>query len=101
MKFAVIRLNKNQYQVKEGDEIIVDRLKEEKPTAEVLMASDGDKVLVGMPLLDKVKIDLKVTTPEQKGDKMHVYKFKAKSRYRRKIGFRPLQSVVKIEKINV
>jgi large subunit ribosomal protein L21 len=101
MKYAVIRINKNQYQVKEGDEIVVDRLKDNKPVVEVLMVANEDKIFLGKPVVSKAKVDLKVVTPEQKGDKIHVYKFKAKSRYRRKLGFRPLQSVVKIGKISV
>src|SRR3990167_8298756 len=95
-KYAVIRIGGKQYKVTEGEEILVDKLVEPnlpaqagKLEAEVLLAVDGDKVQVGKPRVKGVKVSLKVVTEMEKGKKIEVYKFKAKSRYRKHIGFRP------------
>lgn len=89
-KFAVIRINKNQYKVKEGEELLVDKLSDlKKIEIEVLLLVDGKKVKIGKPLVKDAKVKLKVVKDLEKGKKIHVLKYKAKSRYRKHIGFRP------------
>jgi large subunit ribosomal protein L21 len=107
-KYAVIRFTNKQYKVEEGQEILVDKLRadaksktpkiEVKP--EVLLLVDDKKVKVGKPVLKDIKIKIKVLEEVEKGKKLHVYKFKAKSRYRRKLGFRPQYTRLLIEKIS-
>jgi large subunit ribosomal protein L21 len=99
-KYAVIRIKGKQYKVSEGDEILIDRLGQAKAEAEVLLVVEGGKIQVGKPLLKGVKVKLKVLKDEEKGKKVTVTKFKAKSRYRRKYGFRPLYTRLLIEKIS-
>ncbi len=82
-----------------GDEILVGKLGDEKPEAEVLLLVDGEKTKIGKPILKNVKVKLKVLEKEVKGKKLHVQTFKAKSRYRRKIGFRPIFTKLLVEKI--
>lgn len=90
MKYAVIRLNGKQYKVSEKEEILVDKLSDPKKVeAEVLLVSDGDKVSMGKPVLKEANVSFKVVKDEEKGDKIDVFKFKAKSRYRRHTGFTP------------
>jgi len=98
MKYAVARINGRQYRVEEGMEILIDRLDGKAVVPEVLMISDENAVKVGTPVLDKVKINVKVLG-EEKGDKVNVRKFRAKSRYRRRMGFTPLYTRVQIGKI--
>lgn len=98
-KYAVIRFAGHQYKVSEGEEILVDHLIDKKPEPEVLLVVDNDKVKVGNPKVVGVKVALKVLG-EEKGKKIDVYKYKAKSRYRKHTGFRPLYTRVKIEKIS-
>jgi len=98
-KFAIIRLQGHQYKVSEKDEILVDFLGEEEPKAQVLMVSDGGKVNIGRPVLDEAKVSLKVLEPQVKGEKIYVSKYKAKSRYRRRIGFRPKYTKLLVQKI--
>ena len=98
-KYAVIRLSSKQYRVTEGDEILVDLLKVKKPTIDVLLVVSNGKVQIGTPTLNKLLVKVKIIEDEVKGKKLHVYKFKAKSRYRRKMGFRPKYSKILIEKI--
>ncbi|MBU0998076.1 50S ribosomal protein L21 [Patescibacteria group bacterium] len=97
-KYAIIKLQGHQYQVSENDEILVDKMSEGKEL-EVLLFVDGDKVKVGKPTLKDVSIKIKVIN-EEKGDKIKVFKFKSKSRYRRHRGFRAQYTRLLVEKIS-
>ncbi len=99
-KYAVISLRGNQLLVCEGDEVVVDKLREEKLTPEVLLVADGKKVKIGKPSVKDSKVKIKVIEKEFKGKKLDVMTFKAKSRYRRKVGFRPQYSRLLVEKIS-
>lgn len=98
-KYAVIRLKGQQFKVSEGDEILVGKLGSGKPEADVLLVADGGKVKVGKPMVRGAKVKLKVLESEEKGKKLYVQKYKAKSRYRRKYGFRPVYTRLLVEKI--
>src|SRR5258708_26092340 len=98
-KFAVIKIQGHQYKVAEKDEILVDFLGETKPEADLLMVSEEGKVKLGKPVLKDAKVSLKVLEPEVKGEKIYIAKFKAKSRYRRRTGFRPKYSKLLIRSI--
>lgn len=100
MKYAVIRIKGQQYKVSEGDEILVGKLADKKPGAEVLLLVDDGKIKVGKPTVRGAKVKIKIVKQEEKGKKLYVQKFKAKSRYRRKMGFRPLYTRLLIEKIS-
>lgn len=97
-KYAVIQLQGKQYQVSEGDEFIVDRLKSEDKKieiTEVLLLVDGEKRKIGTPLVKGAKVLCELVA-DQKGEKIRVAKYKSKSRYRKVIGHRQLQTVVKV-----
>lgn len=100
-KYAVIRLLGRQHKVFEGKELLVDKMNDLKLVPEVLMVVDGDKVEVGKPVLKDAKVTLKVVTEIEKGEKVEVYHFKAKSRYRKHTGFRPQYTRVLVEKISI
>lgn len=100
-KFAVIRIQGKQFKVSEGDEILVPLLSDTKKIeAEVLLFSEGEKTEVGTPTLPKVKVDLKVLTDLEKGEKLRVFKYKSKSRYRKTKGFRPKYTRLLLQKIS-
>lgn len=100
-KYAVVRIGGKQYKVSEGQEILVDKILEPKKVGvEVLLVADDEKVSVGKPLVKDVKVKVKVVTALEKGEKVDVYKFKAKSRYRKHIGFRPQYTKLLVEKIS-
>jgi large subunit ribosomal protein L21 len=101
MKYAVIRLKGRQYKVTEGQELLVDKMTDLKLLPEVLLVADGDTVKVGKPVLKDSKVSLKVLTELEKGEKVEVYHFKAKSRYRKHTGFRPQYTKVLVEKISI
>lgn len=99
-KYAVVKVAGKQYMVFEGKEILVDKLSDTKNFGvEVLLFANGDTVKVGKPVLSDVKVDFKVVADIEKGEKIEIYKFKAKSRYRKHTGFRPKYTRLLVEKI--
>lgn len=106
-KFAVIRIAGKQYRVTEGQEILVDKLNDLKIVPEVLLFVDSTSlklrgtggVLVGKPLLKEVTVKVKVLKEVEKGEKVDIFKYKAKSRERRHVGFRAQYTRLLIEKI--
>ena len=100
MKYAVVRISGKQYKVTEGKEILVDKLVDPKKfSVETLLLVEDAKVKVGKPVLKDVDVKVKVITDLEKGEKVEIYKFKAKSRYKRHTGFRPQYTRLLVEKI--
>ncbi len=99
-KFAVIRITGKQYRVTEGQEILVDKMNDLKVTPEVLLIAEGDKVEVGTPVLKDAKVTVKVLVELEKGEKVDIFKYKAKSRERRHVGFRAQYTRLLVEKIS-
>ena len=101
--FAIIRVSGKQYRVGAGQLVLVDRLAVEEGAkvegVEVLMLADGDNVQVGAPLVSGATIDATVVR-HHLGKKIRVFKYKAKKNYRRRIGSRPHQTLVRINGIN-
>ena len=102
-KYAIVKIGGSQYKVTEGDELEVDKIEGEKGKAvnldEVLLLVD-EEIKIGEPLVKGTQIKAKIIE-QFKGDKIRVATYKAKSRYRRVKGFRPLLTKIKIEKITV
>lgn len=101
MKYAIIKIKGVQYKVSEGDEVLVGKLGEkEKPEAEVLLVVSDGKVKIGKPVVKGAKVKLKVVKQEEKGKKLKILKYKAKSRYRKRMGFRPVYTRLLVEQIS-
>ncbi len=100
MKYAIVKIKGQQYKVSEGDEILVDKLGADKPDVKVFLVVDKKGVKIGKPEVKGAKVKIKILEAEEKGKKLYVQTFKAKSRYRRKIGFRPIYSRLLVEKIS-
>jgi len=64
----------------------------------VLLLTDGDKITVGKPYIDGARV-MATIKKNGKGDKIIVFKYKAKVRYRRKNGHRQLFTSLNIDKI--
>lgn len=98
--YAIVRTGGKQYKVSEGDIIKVELLKaekDEKVELEVLMAADGEKVLVGR---DAAGIKVSATVVgEGKGKKINIFTYKAKKNVRRRKGHRQPFTALKVEKI--
>ena len=69
-----------------------------KVELDALLLIDGDKITVGAPIVDGVKVHGEVLE-EVKGEKLKILKFKAKKRIKRLTGHRQHYSLVKITKI--
>jgi large subunit ribosomal protein L21 len=97
MHYAVIEFQGNQYLVKPNDRIVVNgQLTEKDPlltSLKVLMVKD-DQLSLGQPF---VEADLSLRVVEQtKSEKIRVFTYKSKSRYRRTLGHRQDQTVLEV-----
>lgn len=99
MKYAIVSVKGKQYKVEEGKEFLVNKLSEgEKIDAKVLLTVDGEKVEIGQPEVKSAKMDMEVIG-EEKGEKIKVFKYKSKSKYRRMTGSRAKFTRVLVNKI--
>ncbi|MDD5094479.1 MAG: 50S ribosomal protein L21 [Dehalococcoidia bacterium] len=100
--YAIITTGGKQYRVSPGQTIDVERLPGDEGSAielnEVLMVNDGEKTVVGQPMLNGAKV--KATIVSQGRDKkIIVFKYKSKVRYRRKRGHRQAHTRLAINEI--
>lgn len=102
MMYAIIKTGGKQYRVAEGDEIYVEKLAanegDEVAFDQVLTIVNDDDVKVGKPFIEGAKVTAKVEA-QGKAKKILVFKYKAKSNYRRRQGHRQPFTKVVIEKI--
>ena len=100
--YAIIRDRGTQYRVEEGQTLQVALMDVEPGSQleleEVLMIGGGDQILVGTPLVAGAKVVAKVLG-ESKGDKIIVFKYKNKKRYRRRTGHRQQYTNIAISQI--
>jgi len=103
MKYAVIKIGGAQFKVSPGEEVAVDRclLKEGEKISfdKVLLVGEDGKVKVGEPTVKGASVSARVVK-QFLGKKLDVFRFKAKVGYRRKMGFRPQKTLLKIEEIS-
>ena len=87
MDYAVIKTGGKQYRVKPGDTLDVEKLpigvNSIAEFGEVLAISDGGEVTFGSPYITGAKVLAQVQS-HYKDRKIIVFKYKAKTRYRRK-----------------
>jgi len=102
MSLAVIKTGGKQYLVKAGDKIKIEKLQGKEGDSvkfDTLLITDekGQELEIGKPVL-KSKVEGKILKQEI-DKKITVVKYKAKTRYRRKVGHRQPHTTVQIEKI--
>jgi large subunit ribosomal protein L21 len=99
--FAIIEISGRQERVELGEKLMVDRCKyaegEKFDTDKVLLFADGEKIEVGTPYVS-TKVTFQVLR-NLRGPKVTTIKFKAKTRYRKKHGFKPLLTELLITQI--
>lgn len=99
--YAVIRTGGKQYRVTTGDEIVVEKIDGEPGTKitfdNVLLIKDKDGVLTG-EAVEKAKVYGEIVE-QLKGEKIIVFKYRPKKRYRRKTGHRQQYTRVRITRI--
>jgi large subunit ribosomal protein L21 len=99
---AVFQLSGFQYNAEEGDVLRVPKQKTQSGKSfeieEVLLLKSKDKTTIGTPTVAGAKIKAEVLG-EGRHDKVTVYKFKRRTKYRRTLGHRQDYSEIKIKKI--
>ena len=102
MNQAVIETGGKQYLVAPKDKVIIEKLEANEGDTvtfdKVLLVATDSNVNFGKPYLTGSKVTGKVVS-QGKGEKLVVFKYRAKSRYRRKTGHRQSQTIVEIESI--
>lgn len=100
--FAVIETGGKQYKVSAGDKIKVEKLNAESGSVsfdKVLLKSNGEKVEIGVPYVSGVRVEAKVLKSGRSRKKI-VFKYKSKTRERKKKGHRQPYTEVEIVKIS-
>lgn len=89
--YAVVRTGGKQYSVREGQQLDVETLTgdagERVELTEVLLIGDGERVTVGAPTVPGARVVAEVLG-QDRAKKVTIFKYKRKTRYRRKLGHR-------------
>jgi len=98
---AVIKTGGKQYLVKEGDVVKIEKIEGKLGKVfnfdKILFFADEKKgkIEIGTPILKKIKVVAKILE-QGKNKKIFIIKYKPKTRYRRKRGYRQFYTKVKI-----
>jgi large subunit ribosomal protein L21 len=100
--YAVIKSGGRQYQVAPGETLEVNRLAvepgEQVRFEEVVLISNGGETLIGTPHVEGAVV-LATATELGRGEKLIVFKYKSKKRYRHKRGHRQELTFLSIDDI--
>ena len=102
---AIIKTGGKQYIVSPGDEVEIEKIKGKKEGdevifKEVLLVQKQNKLEIGTPLVKGAKVISKIVA-EGKGKKITILKYKPKTRYKVKKGYRQPFIKVKIKTIEL
>ena len=99
--YAIIEACGKQYKVEKGSIVYFEKLDAEKGKKvtfdKVLLVSDKE-TKIGTPYVDGIKVEGKIVD-HVKGEKIKIFKYKAKKDYRKTIGHR--QNYTKVEITNI
>lgn len=102
--YAVVETGGKQYRVQEGDLISVERMAcaegDEVVFDKVLLYGSGKTVKIGAPYVKGASVKAEVVE-NGKGDKIIVFKYKAKKNYRKKQGHRQPFTLLKVSSIDM
>lgn len=101
--YAVIKSGGRQYKVTVGQKLEVNRLVAVEDGTqirieEVLLVSNGEKTFVGAPFIAEGAV-LATVEGQKRGEKLIVFKYKSKKRYRHRRGHRQELTVLRIDDI--
>ena len=101
--YAIIRDRGMQYRVEQGQVLALDLIENAEAGSqieltEVLLVGSDSATRVGAPLLDGALVRAEVLG-ERKGDKIVVFRYRNKKRYRRRTGHRQRYTQVRISEI--
>jgi large subunit ribosomal protein L21 len=101
MKYAIVQSGSRQMRAEVGGTLEVDRLPKaagDPVELDVLLLADGDKVQIGAPTVAGAKVQTTVVE-HFRGEKIRIFKYKAKERQRKRGGHRQDYTRLKVEKI--
>ena len=102
--YAIVQTGGKQYRVETGDTIRVESLPvhtgELIDVGEVLAVSQDGDITIGTPTVEGAKVLAQVLS-QGRDKKIVVFKYKNKTRYRRKTGHRQTYTEIKITDITV
>ena len=100
--YAIIKTGGKQYKVAAGDKIKVEKLNVAQGATvefdEVLLIGDADATVIGTPTVAGAKVTASCVG-QDRADKVIVFKYKSKVRYRKKRGHRQPFSTLQIQDI--
>ena len=100
--YAIIETGGKQYKVQNGDQLKVEKLSAEAGNTvvfdKVLACGEGSDIKVGTPYLEGLTVEGEVVE-SGKGDKVIIFKYKAKKDYRKKQGHRQPYTLVEITSV--
>jgi len=100
--FAVIKTGGKQYKVSPGDKIKIEKLKnkegEDVIFSEVLFVENEKDLIIGTPLIKGAEVKAKVLK-QDRNEKVIIFKYKPKKRYKLKKGHR--QPFTEVEIIDI
>ncbi len=103
MTFAVIKTGGKQYKVSEGDKIFIEKIPQKEGEKfefdKILLFADGQEIKIGRPRVEGAKVAAKVLE-HGLGKKKIVFRYKSKTRYKKKKGHRQPYTKVEITKIS-
>jgi len=101
---VVIRTGGKQYLVSPGQKIKIEKVEAKEGSEikfdEVLLLEKGKKLEIGTPLVKEVKVTGKIIR-HGKAKKVIIFKYKPKTRYKVKKGFRQPFTEIEITKIEI
>ena len=102
--YVIFRALGKQFRAEKGQTLRVPLMAAEpgaKVTfGEVLLASDGDSITAGQPLVKGAAVEAEVVG-HGKGEKITIFKFKRRKNYRRKQGHRQQYTEVRVTDVKV
>lgn len=101
---AVIKTGGKQYKVSPGDKIKVEKIEKKEGSEisfkDIFLVEKNKKLYLGNPIVKGAKVTGKVLS-QGKGKKIIVFKYKPKTRYKKKQGHRQLFTEIEITKIDI
>jgi large subunit ribosomal protein L21 len=102
--YAVVQSGGKQHKVKVGQTFLLDKMDAAEAGAtieldQVVLIGEDDRTIVGRPTIDGAKVVATIANPDERGEKLIVFKYKPKVRYRKKTGHRQHYTRVLVNEI--
>lgn len=103
MNIAVIKTGGKQYLVSEGQKLKIEKLNQNEGSEfefdKVLLFANGQEIKIGQPHIEGIRVRAKVLK-QGRGEKKIVFRYKNKTRYKKKKGHRQAFTEVQILSIS-